>query len=105
MSVTVSPNAQAEATATALWYDSQPSRYGDAFNDELLAAIRKIGENPRMHPLVEDGIPGREIREFFIERFEQRVIYVVTGDDALVVTIVHASRRPGSWHRRMPPDT
>jgi len=104
MSVTVSAAAQAEATATAQWYDTRPGRYGAAFNDELLAAIRRIGENPQMYPLAEDGVPDREIREYFIARFKQRVIYLVNGSDALVIAVVHSDRREGSWHGNLPPD-
>jgi len=58
-----------------------------------------------MYPLVADGVPDREIREYYIERFQQRVIYLMTGDDVLVVAIVHASRREGSWHGNLPNET
>jgi plasmid stabilization system protein ParE len=103
MSVIVSPAAQADAINTARWYDNQPSRYGDAFNDELRTAIRKIGKTPRLYPLVEDGVPGREIREYFIARFSQRIIYVMNGDDVLIVAVIHTNAREGAWHGNLPP--
>ncbi|HEY1189303.1 MAG TPA: type II toxin-antitoxin system RelE/ParE family toxin [Gemmata sp.] len=104
MSVVVSPTAQADVVATALWYEQQPGRHGDAFNDAVRDAIRAIGSAPQRFPLVEDGVPKREIREFFIERFRRRVIYQVNGNDVLVLAVVHASRRPGAWHRNIPTD-
>ena len=103
MSVTVSPAAQADVTASALWYDQQPDQYGAAFNEAVRDAVRKIGEAPRLYSPAEDGIPGREFRECFIARFQQRVIYLVTGEDVLVVAVVHALRREGAWHRNLPP--
>ena len=102
MSLIVSEYAQADILATARWYDRQPGRYGDAFNDEVLVAIRRISGSSRLYPLAEDGIPGREIREYLIDRFQQRVIYEIKGDDVLVVAVVHASRREGAWHRKLP---
>ena len=105
MSVIVSPAAQADINATALALDRPPNRYGDAFHDELGEAYCKIGENPRLHSPVEDGIDGLEIREYYIARFHQRVIYRVSGEDVLIVAVVHAARRPGTWHRNLPPET
>jgi plasmid stabilization system protein ParE len=104
MSVVVSPAAQGDVTSAALAYDRQSGQYGDAFNEEVREAIRRIGEAPRQYSPVEDGIPGLEIREYFVERFKQRVIYLVTGEDVLVVAVVHASRMEGAWHRNLPPD-
>jgi plasmid stabilization system protein ParE len=104
MSVVVSPAAQADTIAAALAYDRQPGQYGNAFNEEVRDAIRRIGEGPRQYSPVEDGIPGLEIREYFVERFKQRVIYLVTGEDVLVVAVVHATRWVGAWHRNLPTD-
>ncbi len=105
MSFTVLPAAIADVTAAGAAYDRKPGRYGEAFENEVDVAFVRIAANPRIYPLVEDGVPGREIREFFIDRFQQRVIYLMTGDDVLVVAVVHADRREGSWHRNLPADT
>jgi hypothetical protein len=54
----------------------------------------------------EDGRPGQEDREFYIERFKQRVIYTIVGNDAFLLTVVHASRYEGAWqgnHSPTPP--
>lgn len=85
-------------------YNVKPGRYGAEFENKVEQAIAKISENPRLHSLVEDGVPGHEIREYFIERFQQRVIYLVTGDDVLIVAVIHATRRPGAWQRNLPTD-
>jgi plasmid stabilization system protein ParE len=105
MSLIVSDEATADVTAASRQYDMKPGRYGKAFEDEFERAAAKIGDTPRLYSLVEDGVPSREIREYFIERFKQRVIYLVTGEDVLVVAVVHADRREGSRHRNLPTDT
>jgi hypothetical protein len=53
------------------------------------------------HPLAEDELPGYEVREFFIERFRQRVLYLIEGDRVVVFALIHTSRLPGAWHRRL----
>src|SRR5262245_21876221 len=104
MSFRISEAADQDVVAATRFYNSQPTRYGAAFRTAFAAAARAIAANPRLYAPVEDGIPDREMREYFIERFGQRVIYLVTGDDVLVVAVVHASRKEGSWHRRLPTD-
>ena len=105
MSFTVSDVATADVMRARRQYDANPERNGAAFEDEVDAALDRIADMPRLYSPVEDGVPGREIREFFIERFKQRVIYLMTGDDVLVVAVVHATRREGAWHRNLPTDS
>lgn len=104
MSASVSPVAQAELIAAAVQLERRAPGLGTALNEAVQDAVRAIGENPGMYSPTEDAPPGYECREFFIERFQYRVVYLVTGDDALVVAVVHAARRPGAWHRNLPTD-
>lgn len=99
----VSEAARDEFNGIARWYDTRPGRYGSAFLDEVQAALLAIEANPRLYPLAEDGRPGCEDREYYIVRFKQRVIYTIRGEDAFLLTVVHADRREGSWHRRLTP--
>ena len=102
MSLLVSDAAKADVIRASDDYGTKPGRYGAAFENEVEVAIARLAGMPRLYPLVADGVPDREIREYYIERFQQRVIYLITGDDVLVVAIVHASRREGSWHGNLP---
>jgi plasmid stabilization system protein ParE len=104
VSFTVSPGATADVIAGSAAYDRQPGQYGAAFEAEVEQAYTRIAESPRMYSPVEDGIAGLELREYFIERFQQRVIYQVSGNDVLIVAVIHASRKEGAWHRNLPTD-
>lgn len=103
MTFRVSQAARDDIARTARWYDRQPGRYGPAFLDEVDAAFEAILSNPRLHPPVEDGIEDYEVREYFIARFQQRVIFWMTESEAVVVSVVHATRREGSWHDSLSP--
>lgn len=105
MSCDISAAGAADVAAGVRFYNSQPSRLGTAFHTAVERAMARIGQSPWLYPPVEDGVPGLEIREFYIARFQQRVIYLMNGDEALVIAVVHASRRPESWHRNLPTDT
>lgn len=101
MILRISQAAREDILRSAQWYDAQPSRYGSAFLDEVEQALKEMTTNPQLHPPVEDGIQGFEIREYFIERFQQRVIFLVRDREMIVISVVHASRREGSWHRHI----
>jgi hypothetical protein len=104
MTVHVSGEVRERVYAVARWYDAQQGQYGAAFLDEFQAALLRIESAPRACSPSEDGRPGHEDREFFIERFKQRVIFTIVGEDAYVLAVVHASRREGAWHRNLPTD-
>jgi plasmid stabilization system protein ParE len=103
MNLIVTDEATADVTRSSRHYDTKPRQYGAEFEDEVEAAIVRIREMPRLYPLVQDGVPGLEIREYFIARFSQRVIYVMNGDDVLVVAVIHSDSREGAWHKNLPP--
>ena len=102
MSFIVSTRARADAESAIRFYNSKPERYGAVFQREFDRATARIAANPRLYPLVEDGVPEREIREYFIARFSQRVIYLLNGDDVLVVAVIHTDAREGTWHGNLP---
>jgi plasmid stabilization system protein ParE len=104
MSLQILASADADVVAAVRAYDAKPGKYGKALKAEFTAAVRAIAANPRIHSPCEDGIAGHEFREFFIARFQQRVIYLVRGDDVLVVAVVHATQNEGAWHRKVPTD-
>ncbi len=83
------------------FYDARPERRGDEMLDEFDRSVAAIGDRPRIHPPVDDGFPGLEIRECYVSRFHQRILFVIHNDEAFVFTVVHSDRRPGAWHRRL----
>lgn len=64
-------------------------------------AVTAIEANPRMYAHTEVGPDEPENREYFIARFEYRVIYAIWKDEAVIVAVIHARRRAGSWRGRL----
>jgi plasmid stabilization system protein ParE len=77
------------------------SGLGDDFRTEVRRAVAAIGGNPQLYPRTEDGPDEPENREYFIARFQYRVIYALWKGEAVIVAVVHARRRPGSWQTRL----
>lgn len=102
MTVTVEDSARADAAQAVRMYNAQPGRYGAAFADEFEAAVERIRPWPRRSPRVEDAPSGYEVREVFIDRFKQRVLFVIDGDVARVFAVVHADAGPRRWLSRLP---
>jgi plasmid stabilization system protein ParE len=74
---------------------------GDVFDADYRKAVAAVAANPRMYPHTEDGPDEPENREFFMQRFEYRVIYVVRESEVVVVAVIHARRRAGFWLARL----
>jgi plasmid stabilization system protein ParE len=100
--VRVTPDAYADADAAAAGLETARTGYGARFTAAFRKAVSAIRAFPRMYPEADDSVPGVETREFFIARYGYRVIYTYDGTEAVVVAVVHAARRPGFWHRRLP---
>jgi hypothetical protein len=102
MTVRVEPGAQQDVRRAATRLESERRGFGNAFAREFGKALAAIGANPRMYGRTEDGPDEPENREYYIERFEYRVIYLVVNDEPVVVSLTHARKPPGSWLHRLP---
>ena len=102
MRVRVSESAELDSSAIEKRLESEHRGYGSRFTDLLENALREIERNPRMLGRTDNGPIAVETREYFIERFEYRVIFgFVTDDLTEVIAIVHARKRPDSWVWRL----
>lgn len=101
MKVTVTTAARLDLVTLLNIYDAKPVRHGDNMLDEFARTLNGIGDAPRRHSPVDDPCPGFEAREGYVKRFQHRVIFVIVGDEVLIVAVVHTDRRPGAWHRRL----
>lgn len=71
----------------------------------LFAEYRAVLENlerfPQMYGLVEDELPGCEVRNAVLPRLKHRIVYEVREAEVLVVAVLHTSRRDNLWHARL----
>lgn len=93
--------AQEDARRARDRLDSERDGLGERFAADMRRALAAIGATPQLYPRTEDGPDEPENREYFIARFEYRVVYAIWKDEAVIVAVIHARRRPGYWQGRL----
>lgn len=93
---TFHPAADAEYTEAARYYAKIGPELAGRFYDDVEEIIRQLRTQPerfrRVSPLV---------RRALCENFPYAVLFVDEPDRILIVTVMHAMRRPGYWRSRL----
>lgn len=97
MNIRLYPEARQELQSAVAYYEQAGTELGADFTAELKARLERIGENPRMYPVV--TAPG--IRRALLNRFPYSILFVETGDAIEVIAIAHHSRREYYWLDRL----
>jgi toxin ParE1/3/4 len=95
--VRIRPEAEAEASRAAAWYESRRPGLGADFMATLDRAIHTIQDSPEASPLWR---PGHPYHKHVLRRFPYVVFYKASPVDIEIVAIAHAKRRPGYWVER-----
>ena len=90
------PEAEADLAEAATWYESQRPGLGHAFLDQVAAVLAALAEEPRRYPKVHRGV-----RRALLSRFPFGVFYHIEPDRIVVLAVMHASRHPRHWKRRV----
>lgn len=77
-------------------YESKSEGLGEDFLFELDAAFSLIQNMPNTWPFIET-----DFRRYLLKRFPYGVIYSVEKDFIYVVAVMHLSRKPGYWLKRI----
>ena len=93
--------AEQDTRAIYLQLEGSRAMQGDDFLVEIDRGFELISLQPHLFSPAPDAPSRYDLREYYIERFQYRLIYQVKDDHTLVLTIVHAARKPGSWRRRL----
>lgn len=100
MRVRLLAEAEAEAQQAARWYDQRQEGLGQQFLDTLTHALEIIERQPQSFSRVSTSDSAREVRRYTFQRFPYLLFYEVRGDEAIVVAVAHARRRPNYWQNR-----
>ncbi len=92
--------AEVEMLEAAEHYDRQNLGVGDEFLDEVQRTVDRIVENPRLAPIVREGIRRR-----ITHKFPFGILYRVDPDEIVIIAVMHLRRRPECWlSRALPSD-
>ena len=76
--------------------------YGKDFGNLFESAVKSVMAMPEAYPRAFDAPRRRRnIREVYIKRFKDRLLYLVYPTEVVFFGLIHARRRPGSWTIRL----
>lgn len=90
------PEALAEYEAAALYYAERDPAVGRRFVATVEDAIDRILEAPARWRILDE-----DVRRCLTRVFPYGVLYTIEPDFVLVVAVMHCSREPGYWKRRV----
>lgn len=88
--------AELEVDEAVAYFDTQREGLGDRFEQDLQNTVAFVSA----HPQSGRAITGH-VRKFGLRTFRYNVIYVIDGDEIIVVAVAHHRRRPGYWQVRL----
>lgn len=101
MNLSILPAAWDEGLSAYDWYESQRIGLGDQFLSEIQRVLTSIEERPFSFPRWEAYHGKEEIRWSSLKRFRYVMIFIVEGEEIVVLAISHAHRHPLYWLSRL----
>jgi plasmid stabilization system protein ParE len=94
----VRPEAEADITEAALWYDEREAGLGLELTLEVRTAIRRAVEDTMLYLLLRKR---PEVRRILARRFPYRIFFIVRDDAIVVLAVIHAARHDRHWRERL----
>ena len=94
----VRPEAEADITDAALWYDSREQGLGVELITEVHSGIARALKNPESFTRVRRN---PTVRRVLIRRFPYRVFFIDRHDALVVFAVLHAARHDRVWKHRV----
>jgi plasmid stabilization system protein ParE len=92
------PEALEEYREAALYYAERDPALALKFLDAVEDAIRRILESPERYRILDE-----DVRRCLTHVFPYAVLFTKEPESILIVAVMHCSREPGYWKRRVPP--
>ena len=89
------PEAEAELLDARNWYEAERVGLGAVFAAAVETTVTAILQNPLAHPRVKG-----DTRRALVRRFPYAVYFHPTGDEIIVLAIMHGRRNPRHWRSR-----
>lgn len=93
----IRPEAEADLTDAAVWYDNREPGLGLELLSEVHSAIARALKNPESFTRVRRN---PTIRRVLTRRFPYRVFFIVRPDAIVVFAVLHAARHDRVWKHR-----
>jgi plasmid stabilization system protein ParE len=79
------------------FFENRQAGLGARFARSVFDTIGRIERNPELYRVVEG-----EVRRCLTRGFPYGVLYTIESDHVLIAAVMHLSREPGYWRKRVP---
>jgi toxin ParE1/3/4 len=94
----IRPEAEADITEAAVWYEAREHGLGLALTAEIYAAIERALHDPSGYLRLHER---PDVRRILVRRFPYRIFYIIRADAIVVFAVLHAARDERHWKRRI----
>ena len=96
MEIIFRPAAEIELREAFDWYETRVPGLGPEFMRCVDACVQMIRRQPEIFPATH-----REVRQGILRRFPYAVLYLVSSERIVIISVFHSSRDPKIWKRRL----
>ena len=100
MKLIVREEAEEDALAAALWYESHREGLGRQFRERLAAVYESIELNPHQFGAITHRKIQGNVRMAFLKQFPYTVVFEIFDDESVVYAVTDG-RRDDPWMRRL----
>jgi plasmid stabilization system protein ParE len=90
------PEAKAELHQAIAWFANKRKGLGKQFASAVKQALKPLRKMPKMH-----GIVIKDVRRALVKGFSYAVLYRVTDDEVIIISIFQTSQDPSKWQSRI----
>lgn len=90
------PAAEFELQEAYDWYEERERGLGAEFLRCVDSCVQVFRRHPEIFPTVH-----KHVRQGVLRRFPYSVLYFISSNEIIVISVFHASRDPKIWKRRV----
>jgi toxin ParE1/3/4 len=90
------PAARREIKAAYAWYVRRSVEAADGFYEELIPALDRVHDRPRLYPPYLYGT-----QRAVLDRYPFSIVFRELLHEIQIVAVAHAKRSPGYWAKRL----
>ena len=94
----VRPEAEADITKAAIWYESRESGLGKELLSDIQQSIARALHRPEAFLRIRKN---PQVRRVLAKQFPYRIFFILEVDSLIVFAILHAARHEKIWRERL----
>lgn len=95
----IRPEAEADISDAALWYNAEQPGLGTEFLEQVQICLHRAASNPYLFQRLRHR---PDVRRVLTQRFPYRIFFVLGDNTVVVFRVLHNARHDREWKRNVP---